>query len=134
VVSAQSPAGTIRTPHKQRDEAPLAWEHDEPEARERARRQHLPLLVYLRAEWSVASLELERGIWSDPAVRRAARRFVAVKIDVSDAEADAEFWARRYGARGVPTTVLVDGEGRTAATLHGAFTAEELLRALEQVD
>jgi len=92
------------------------------------------MIVFLRADWSAASLELERAVWTDPAVRRAARRFVAVRVDVTDTQADAEYWSQRYFARGIPTTVLVDAEGKTVATLHGAFPIEELLRALKQVD
>ena len=119
---------------KERDEAPLAWERSEPEARQRAVREQRPMIVFLRADWSAASLELERAVWTDPAVRRAARRFVSVRIDVTDTQADAEYWSQRYSARGIPTTVVVDAEGKTVTTLHGAFPIEELLRALKQVD
>lgn len=125
---------TPTTEPKQGDEPPITWERSEPEAKERARREQRPMIVFLRADWAAAALELERAVWADPAVRRAARRFVTVKIDVTAAQADAEFWSQRYGARGIPTTVLLDGEGTKVFTLHGAFAVEELLRALKQID
>ena len=59
----------------------MTWEPSEPEARARAKRDSLPLLVYLRADWAAASLRQERELWTDPRVTEAARRFVAIRID-----------------------------------------------------
>lgn len=88
------------------------------------------MLVYLRAEWSAASLALEREIWTDPGVVRAARGFVDLKVDVSSAEGDAELLARFYDARTIPTTVVLDAEGTRVATLVGRFGRDELLVAM----
>jgi len=108
----------------------IAWETDEPTARQRARREGLPMLVWVRADWATAALEMERKAWSDPRVMAEARRFVALKLDVTAAEGDAELYAERYGVTMMPETVLFDASGRKAGSVRGATGADELLKAM----
>jgi thiol:disulfide interchange protein len=110
----------------------IAWELDERDARERARRRGLPQIVYLRADWSASSLEMERTTWSDPRVGVASRRFIVLKLDVSSAEGDAELYAERYGVERIPSTLVVDTDGRTVAVLGGAVSADALLAAMRR--
>ncbi len=110
--------------------APIAWETSEPAARERARRSGRPLIVWVRADWAVAALEMERTSWADPRVAAAARPFVALRLDVSEAEGDAERYAERYQVTGLPTTVLVDARGVRVAGLVGYQDGERLASAL----
>ena len=111
----------------------IAWEASERDARERARRSGLPLIVYARAEWSAGSLEMERRAWVDPRVVAAARGFVALRLDLSDAEGDAELYAQRYGLTALPMTLLFDARGRKAAVRAGwvepAALAADLVEA-----
>jgi thiol:disulfide interchange protein DsbD len=102
----------------------------ERDARDRARRQNLPLLVYVRADWAAACLEMERGAWIDPRVVAASRRFVALRLDVSEAEGDAELYAQRYGVNGIPEILVVDPAGRTVARSAGAPAADALVSLL----
>lgn len=97
----------------------IAWETSEREARERARRNGLPLLVYARAAWSADSLEMERKAWVDARVVAAARGFVALRLDVTTTEGDAELHAQRYGLTAVPMTLLFDARGRKVAARAG---------------
>jgi thiol:disulfide interchange protein len=108
----------------------VAWERSEPDGRARARREARPLLVYLRADWATDSLWMEREIWSDPRVVLATMPFVAVVIDVTSAEGDAELYAQRYGVEALPTVVLFDGDGRRVASLSGAQRTEALIEAM----
>jgi len=108
----------------------MAWETSEPAARERARRGGRPLLVWVRAEWAVSALEMERTTWSDPRVLEAARPFVALRLDVTSAEGDAERYAERYQVTGMPTTVLIDARGNRVAGLTGYQDAALLAAAL----
>jgi thiol:disulfide interchange protein len=121
-----APARATRVP------APIAWETSEPVARERALRAGRPLLVWVRADWAVGALEMERTTWSDPRVVEAARPFVALRLDVSAAEGDAERYAERYQVTGLPTTVLVDIHGARIAGLVGYQDADRLATALQR--
>lgn len=130
--SRSSSASLRRAPSKEpaRASERVAWERAEPDARARARREGRPLLVYLRADWSAGSLWMERELWSDPRVVAAARAFVALELDVTRAEGDAELVAQRYGANKLPTIALFDREGRSVASLSGEQRPEALLTAL----
>lgn len=108
----------------------IAWETDDRDARDRARRRGLPRLIYVRADWSATALEMERKAWSDPRVTEATRRFVALKLDVSSVEGDAELYAERYGIERIPSTLIVDAGGRTIAVLAGLASADALLATL----
>jgi thiol:disulfide interchange protein len=113
--------------------ASIAWVGDEREARERARRLGLPLLVWVRAEWAASALQMERTVWNDPVVARAARGFVALRLDVTEAEGDAELLAQRYAVDSMPATILFDAAGRRVAALRGLVDAAILTAALARV-
>ncbi len=111
----------------------IAWETSEPAARERSLRAGLPMIVWVRAEWAVPALAMERGAWRDPRVVAAARAFVALRVDVTEADAEAEAAAKRYGVTTMPMTVLIDAKGRRAVALEGGADAETLAAALAKV-
>ncbi|MEP7121246.1 MAG: thioredoxin family protein [Byssovorax sp.] len=110
--------------------APIAWMSSERDARDRARRQNLSLLIYVRADWAAACLEMERTAWLDPRVGAATRPFVALRLDVTEAEGDAELYAQRYGVNGVPEILVIDPLGRTVARSAGARSADALVSLL----
>ena len=115
-----------------REAPPIAWVTSEPDARDWARRLGLPLLVWARAEWAVAALEMERKVWTDPRVREAARPFVALRLDLTETEGDAQRYAERYDLTGVPSTILFDARGRRVATLIGSRSPEAVVEALQR--
>lgn len=90
------------------------------------------MIVYLRAAWAVASIQMENEVWSDARVIRAGRRFVPLKIDVTAAEGDAELYAARYAIPAVPATVVLDSSGARVALLPGLVRVEALLSAMEK--
>jgi thiol:disulfide interchange protein DsbD len=118
-------------PKKERPR-PIAWETSEPDARAKARREGRPMIVYLRAEWTVASLRMERDVWTDERVARAAREFIALKLDLSADDADAELFAERYGAEGIPATVVLNARGDRTAKLIGEVDAPAIIDALRR--
>jgi thiol:disulfide interchange protein len=121
-----SPAAS-RPPSKA---GPIAWVASEPDAVARSRKAGLPLLVWVRADWDAATLEMERRVWVDPAVAEAARPFVALKLDVTEVEGDAERLAERYDVAAIPCLVLVDPRGHRTAKLGGFQDAAKVAAAL----
>ncbi|APR77829.1 Cytochrome c-type biogenesis protein DsbD [Minicystis rosea] len=108
----------------------IAWISSEREARERARRLGMPFLVWVRADWDAAGLEMERKSWTDARVVQAASSFVALRLDVSEAEGDAELLAQQYGVDMMPMTILFDASGRKVTVLRGYTDAAALAAAL----
>jgi thiol:disulfide interchange protein len=119
-------------PGARRPAPPIVWEASESAARERARRAGLPLLVWIRADWDASGLEMERTTWLDPKVAEAARPFVALRLDVSAAEGDAQRYAERYEVNAVPMLVLFDAHGQRAASLTGYQNADRVVDALRR--
>lgn len=128
--SAAPRAAPPRAPEPAGD---IAWETSEPAARERALRSGLPMIVWVRAAWATPVIAMEREAWRDGRVVAAARRFVALRLDLTEADAEAEAGAKRYDVTIVPMTVLIDAKGRRAATLGGLVSAETLAAALAKV-
>jgi len=90
------------------------------------------MLVWARAEWDAAALEMERKVWTDPRVREAARPFVALRLDMTQTEGDAQRYAERYEVVGLPTLILFDATGRRVATLTTYRSAEAVVEALRR--
>jgi thiol:disulfide interchange protein DsbD len=76
---------------------------------------------------------MERRVWTDPRVVAAARPFVALRLDMTDTEGDAERLAERYEVVGMPATVLFDARGQRVKSLLGYRDPAELAAALRAV-
>jgi thiol:disulfide interchange protein len=104
--SSAPPAGPTRSAAKAAVAA-VAWRKDADAAARDADRSGKPLLVYLRAEWCVSCLELERAWKGDAAFERASRSFVPLWLDATDDSVLSEVTAR-FGALPVPSVALID--------------------------
>ena len=95
----------------------ITWIGSAGEARARAADEGKPLLVFVRASWSEASVVMDQTIWRDARVLREAPRFVALRIDVTDLTMKRvpEDLARDYGIETIPTSVVVNTDGTIAA-------------------
>jgi thiol:disulfide interchange protein len=131
VLVAPSPPRPVASA-KSAEAGPIQWITNEREARERARRQGLPLLVWVRADWAATALQMERTTWADPRVARAAGGFVALRLDLTDTEGDGELLAQRYGVDTMPATIVFDPSGRQIAIVRGFADADALVAALSR--
>ncbi len=115
--------------------APFPWTHDEARALSLARAEGRPVIVDFWADWCVACKELDRTAWSDPAVRDAAKRFVAVKVDATNDTPAVAAAFEKYKVVGMPTVLFIDSHGREVpARITGAVPAAEMQRWLRAVD
>ncbi len=94
----------------------------------RARAEGRPAFVYFQAVWCSWCHRYERETLADARVRAFLEaRTVPVLVDY-DARPDL---FRRLGGRGLPYTVLVDGEGRPLGAFTGVLSPEDLLSWVE---
>jgi thiol:disulfide interchange protein len=91
----------------------IVWIRSIDEARVRAADEHKPLIVFVRAAWSKASVDMESTIWRDGRVLAQAPRFVALRVDLTDSpDGIVPDSLAAFDIRGVPTTIIVSAEGK----------------------
>lgn len=115
--------------------ARIAWLDDYTLARQQAEREHRPLLVDFGASWCGACGELDRETFSDPRVVSDARRFVAVRVDLSPGAdlARGQALLSRYGQRGLPLVVLHRTGGQEAARITSFVPPERMVELMRGV-
>jgi len=60
------------------------------------------------------------------------RGFVAVRMDLTDMDGDAELIAARYAVDAVPSVIIENVDGDRVAQIGGVFGVDELLVAMEK--
>lgn len=111
--------------------AHIEWLDDYERAVTTASEAGKPLLVDFGAEWCAACTELEHQAMSDPRVVAEAQRFVAVRVDLTQADAPAwEVLRETYGRQGLPFVVLQGSDGERHHEITGLVSAEEFLNML----
>ena len=113
----------------------IAFESSEPQALDRAAREHKPLLVDFGATWCTACKELDRETFPDPRVRAEGSRFVALHVDASDEDDDKVAQVRKkYGAtQGLPVVLLFGSDGKEAVRFTEFVPADRFAEALARV-
>jgi thioredoxin:protein disulfide reductase len=110
-------------------EPPIAWMTDEDAAFAKARAEGKPLVVDIGAEWCPGCRELDRLTFSNAAVRKASRSWVALRIfgGPDDDMADA---MKKFELAGIPTILFFDASGRETSRINREVHADEMVALL----
>lgn len=100
------------------------------EALAKARGENRLLLVDVYTDWCGWCKKLDREVFGNAQVAAAARPLVAVRVN---AEKGGEDVARRFGVRGYPTILFVDGTGNVVERIEGYVDAGEMLKVLSSL-
>ncbi len=99
-----------------------------------AAQQRKPVLIDFSADWCIPCREMEHSTFIDPAVVGEAARFVRIRADLTAQDARNDAIIRKFNIRGVPTTVLIDSNGRIDTQTVGYIGPGELLMDLQRVN
>lgn len=112
------------------DWAARGWVTDFEAGMMEAARSERPAFVYFHAPWCSWCQVYERDTLRHPRVEAALKaRFVPVVVDF-DARSDL---VRRYGAKGLPYTVLLGPDGKVWNAFVGILRPDDLLAVLDEL-
>jgi thiol:disulfide interchange protein len=91
----------------------ISWLGSLEEARVHAADEHKPMILFVRAAWSRASVVMDTTIWRDGRVLAEAPRFVALRVDLTNSlEGVIPASLHDFDVKEVPTTIIVSSEGK----------------------
>src|SRR5271168_4083611 len=93
-----------------------------------------PVLIDFSADWCIPCREMEHSTFVDPSVVSEAKRFVALKANLTAQDKKTEELTSKYEIQGVPTTLLIDSTGKVLQRKVGYIGPQEMLADLRQVD
>jgi protein disulfide-isomerase len=111
-------------------ESGIAWRTDFDAALGEARTGGKPVLLDFTAGWCPPCRVMKHEVWPDAQVRTLANEnYVPVLIDVDRAEHRSIL--QRYGVSGIPSILVVDGEG-TVLRKSGFLSRAQMVRFLQE--
>ncbi len=107
----------------------VTWSRDLPAALERARAEGKPVLVNFYADWCVWCKKLESTTLRDNAVKTVLRdQVIPVSLNV---DSDGRELSNEYRVDGLPTILVLDGNGREIGRIPGYMAPTGFLEQVE---
>ncbi len=105
------------------------WQQDVDAAIEFAAEHHRHTVIWFTADWSEPCEKIKTQVMqNDRVLAELRRRFVCVKVDLTDREDHAAYeQAERFYVRAVPTVVIVSPDQDPVDRASGVFDAEAFL-------
>ncbi len=114
----------------------VQWEIYSQEKLAQATKEARPVILDFYADWCLPCHELDRFTYSDPRVIAALEGFTRLKVDLTEADAEAPAaLIEQYEVLGVPTILFLDPAGNEPedSRVTGFISADELLRLLDEI-
>ena len=109
------------------------WVMDDGEGMAQARADGRPVLIDFYADWCAACKELDHKTWVDPSIQAEAERFVAIKLDLTERNAENAAKQASYRVPGLPTVIFYNGAGEEVHRFFGFKGAPEVLEIMRGI-
>lgn len=96
--------------------------------------QRKPVLVDFAADWCIPCREMDHSTFVDPGVVKETERFVRMRADLTAQDDKNAAIRSKFNIQGVPTTVLIDSNGKIRHQKVGYIGAKEMLDTLRHID
>jgi thiol:disulfide interchange protein DsbD len=109
----------------------IAWQSNEAMALAQARVEGKPMLLDFGAKWCPGCNTLDEQTFPDAKIRAEAQRFIALRVDSTDDNEEAERVKLKYGVTGLPVVLMLDKEGNELIRFNEPVTADRLYTAMK---
>jgi thioredoxin:protein disulfide reductase len=109
----------------------IAWLTNEEEALAKARAEGKPVVIDFGAHWCDGCRRLDKETFPSTNVRKESQRFVPLRIDLSDDNAESERIRQKYGIGGLPVLLFLDKRGNEVERLNDFVRPAELVAAMK---
>ncbi|MBI4668080.1 MAG: thioredoxin family protein, partial [Elusimicrobia bacterium] len=109
--------------------AEVTWHDSWDKARNEAQASGRPILIDFTAAWCYSCYYMEKNVLDEPAFHQAAEKFIMLKMDVDRPQ--GRDLRERYGARFLPSYILVNRDGREIGRVVGEQTEHDFIRQIE---
>ncbi len=108
----------------------IGWTPFSEEALSRATELRRPVVLDFVADWCIPCHEMDATTFADSRVIELASQFSMLRADLTLENQQTETLTTRFGVRGVPTLIVLNGEGTEVARFVGYVGPDELLSAM----
>jgi len=99
----------------------------------KAQTAHRPIIIDFTADWCLPCRELKTFTFSDPRVMARAAEFEALAVDLTNVTDEKLAAKKEFKVLGVPTVILIDGDGKEVDRFTGFVSADEFLAKLDKL-
>jgi len=119
------------SPESDEGQSSIIWLSNLAEGLKQAKEQNKPIFIDFTAEWCAACKQMEREVFPKPEIFAESQRFVMIRFDATNPNAEQRADLKEYGVVGYPTIILIDTKGNKQSIV-GFIGHEELLASMTE--